>query len=239
MRILAISLIFIFSGSCFAFAQCEGDTCIDVSADQENNQVVITVRKGKPGGSVTTSPKPVPSPTSRKPWIPWLPKPVSTERPKPLAVTKPNPRASSRVRTISGSQLSNQVKKLLPTGTIITQPLGDALVQEPVNFMTTTPQQFTTVIIVLDVPITIHLTPVFTWEFGDGNSQMTKLPGAPYPLALIQNTYRDSGEKIVTLTTTWSGFWRAGALSGPINGAITQQLKKQIQVRPAAVYYKA
>ena len=118
------------------------------------------------------------------------------------------------------------------------QPLGEALVQQPVNFMTNTPQLFTTVIVVLGVPITIHLTPVFEWEFGDGNTLTTKLPGAPYPLALIQNTYTNSGEKNVVLTTRWSGFWRAGALGAPINGAITQKVQKRILVRPGAITYR-
>jgi hypothetical protein len=127
---------------------------------------------------------------------------------------------------------------LLPKGGIITQPLGDALVQQPVNFMTNTPQIFTTVIIVLGVPITIHLTPVFEWDFGDGNKSTTKLPGAPYPLALIKNTYTTSGEKNVLLTTRWSGFWRAGALGAPINGAITQKAQKRILVRPGTITYR-
>ena len=93
-------------------------------------------------------------------------------------------------------------------------------------------------IIVLDVPITIHLTPVFKWDFGDGGSLTTKLPGAPYPLNLIENTYQTVGEKQVTLTTTWNGYWRAGTITAPIKGAIVQSTSKRVFVRPAAITYK-
>lgn len=223
-----------------ANANCEGDTCIDVTADQENNEVVITVKKGRPGSSKTTQPrttKPT-APALRKPWIPWLPKPASATQPRPVTSVKP-PSSKARVKTVAGSQISNQVKRLLPTGSIITQPLGDPLLQEPVNFMTNTPLHFTTVIIVLDVPVTIHLTPTFTWDFGDGNNLTTKLPGAPYPLNLVENTYRSAGLKQISLTTKWSGYWRAGAITAPINGAITQRVQKQIYVRPAALNYRS
>ena len=233
MRILILVVALLLGTMGDASAQCEGDTCIDVSADQSSNQIIITVKKGKDGSSKTSSPKPRVTSTTRKLWIPWLPRPVITSQPRP----RPSISRKPRVRTISGSQITDQVTRLLPTGRIITQPLGDALVREPVNFMTNTPSQFTTVIVVLTVPITIHLTPLFIWDFGDGNSHLTRLPGAPYPLTLIQNTYTSAGEKDVSLTIKWSGFWRAGALSAPINGAITQSVSKSITVRPARTTY--
>lgn len=234
MRFMVIAVVLVFMGSNASVAQCEGNTCIDVSADQDNNQVVITVQKGKSRSSSTRAPQPVATPGLKKPWIPWLPGPASTAKPRP----RPTITVRPKVRIISGSQISDQVKSLLPKGGIITQPLGDALVQQPINFMTNTPQIFTTVIIVLGVPITIHLTPIFEWDFGDGNKSTTKLPGAPYPLALIKNTYKTSGEKSVLLTTRWSGFWRAGALGAPINGSITQKAQKRIMVRPGAITYR-
>ena len=247
MRRIALATLFLLLFPQHGFANCEGDTCIDVSANQESNEVVITVKKGKPGGvkssksnsSSTSAGTSVPKP--RKPWIPWLPKPVTATAPISKATTKPSARpiARPKVKRIAGSQISNQVKRLLPTGSIITQPLADPLLQEPVNFMTNSPLHFTTVIIVLDVPITIHLTPTFTWSFGDGGSYTTKLPGAPYPLSIVEHTYRSPGAKQVTLTTIWSGYWRAGAITAPINGAITQRVEKQIYVRPAAINYRS
>ena len=244
MFVVTLPLILIFTSSHVAYAKCEEDTCIDVSTNQESNEVVITVKKGKPGGTQTTKPSTTSAKTSstpalRKPWIPWLPKPISTAKPKPRNTTDNQSRIRKpRVRTVSSSQISDQVRSLLPKSSIITQPLANILVQQPVNFMTNSPQSFTTVLIVLNVPITIHLTPTFKWEFGDGATKITKLAGAPYPLNLIENTYQSAGSKTVTLTTVWSGYWRAGSMSAPINGVVTQRVEKRIEVYPAKIAYQ-
>ena len=226
LAILVIGFLFVIP---ISHAECQENTCIDVSADQEGKEVVITVKKGKAGSTSTTSPRTRSTSIARKPWIPWLPKPAVTR------VSTPRPRVTSkpRVRTISSSQISDQVRSLLPTGTIITQPLKDSLIHEPVNFMTTVPTNFSTVIVVLRIPIAIHLTALYVWDFGDGNSLVTKFPGAPYPAMLNQHTYKSSGEKRVSLTVRWSGFWSAGAMSAPINGSITQRIEKELTIRPA------
>lgn len=237
MRITLLAILIAISSITNANSACEGETCIDVKADQESNEVVITVKKGKAGRESSTSPKPKPTPKPRvkQPWIPWLPKPVLTNKAVALG---PKPLPKPRVKRISGSQISDQVKSLIPRGEIITQPLDNILVNQSVNFMTNTPMHFTTVLVVLGTPITIHLTPEFSWQFGDGNSYGTRLAGAPYPLMLIENTYRSSGQKRVELTTTWSGFWRAGSLSAPIDGAIVQKVSRQIDVRLAKGVYR-
>jgi len=229
MRRLGILVISFLLVTPISEAECRGNTCIDVSADQEGKEVVITVKKGKVGSSITSSPRARATSTTRRPWIPWLPKPAVTR------VSTPRPRVTSkpRVRTISSSQISDQVRSLLPTGTIITQPLKDPLIHEPVNFMTTVPTNFSTVIVVLRIPITIHLTALYVWDFGDSNSLVTKFPGAPYPAMLNQHTYKSSGEKRVSLTVRWSGFWSAGVMSAPINGSITQRIEKELTIRPA------
>ncbi|KRO54134.1 MAG: hypothetical protein ABR62_04340, partial [Actinobacteria bacterium BACL2 MAG-120820-bin50] len=185
MRITLLAIMILISSITTAYSACEGETCIDVKADQESNEVVITVKKGKAAGEASTSPKPKPTPTIKQPWIPWLPKPVSTSKAVALG---PKPSPKPRVKRISGSQISDQVKSLIPRGAIITQPLDNILVNQSVNFLTNTPLHFTTVLVVLGTPITIHLTPEFLWEFGDGNSYRTRLAGAPYPAMLIENT---------------------------------------------------
>ena len=233
MRVLLLTLALLLTSIPTLHADCEGDTCIDVSADQESNQVVITVKKGKAGTSSTSSPKPRARSTARKLFIPWLPKPVTTAKPRP----RPSLTVKPRVKKISGSQISDQVRSLLPSGLIITQPLDNPLVQEPVNFMTTVPSRFSTVIVVLGIPITIQLSAQYLWDFGDGNTLSTKMQGAPYPLSLIENTYKSSGVRKVTLTVTWSGFWSAGGMSAPIKGGITQTFSRGIEVRPARAIY--
>jgi hypothetical protein len=58
MRITLVAMLIIFSSMNAALGACEGETCIDVKANQESNEVVITVKKGKAGSQVSTTPKP-------------------------------------------------------------------------------------------------------------------------------------------------------------------------------------
>ena len=215
--------------------ECDGDTCIDVSADDENH-LVIKVKKGKPGSSATRAPSPRPTESTirKQPWIPWLPKPVvkATPRPKSTANSKPRVR-KPKVKKISATELAEQVKRMLPSGVILTQPASAALTREPVNFMTSVPSSFQTVIVVLEVPILITLKALYKWEFGDGSSQIAHYPGAPYPAALITHKYGTEGIYEVDLRVTWSGTWRAGTLSGPIKGSITQNFEREISVHNA------
>ncbi len=141
--------------------ECDGETCISVTADDDNH-LIIKVRKGSPGSTSTTSPTPRPSRSStsglRKPWIPWLPKALTSPSPRPTrsasakAVTR-----KPKVRKISSSAIADQVSKMLPNGLIITQPTAGVLVREPVNFITTVPKRFQTVLVVLEIPIHINL----------------------------------------------------------------------------------
>ena len=225
MRTLTAALLLVLVTATTSHVECSGDTCIDVSTDQAGNQVVITVKKGSPGSSSTSSARTRTS-TVKKPWIPWLPKPIATRAPQP----RPKVTSKPRVRTISGNQISDQVKSVLPTGSIITQPLQNILIHEPVNFMTTVPTQFSTVIVALRIPITIYLTALYMWDFGDDHTLITKFPGAPYPAMLNQHSYSATREQQVRLTVRWSGFWSAGTISAPIIGTITQELTKEITV---------
>ncbi len=50
MRITLLAIFILISSITTANSACEGETCIDVKADQESNEVVITVKKGKAGG---------------------------------------------------------------------------------------------------------------------------------------------------------------------------------------------
>ena len=233
-RLLSLTLIVALIFPIGAMAEeCDGDTCIEVSADDDNH-LVIRVKKGKPGSTTTSSPSPNPtSSTYRKhPWIPWLPRPVATPRPKSTKIAKPRVR-KPRVKKISATQLADQVKRMLPSGVILSQPTSAALLREPVNFMTTVPASFQTVIVVLEVPILITLKATYKWEFGDGKSQISHHPGAPYPASLITNRYQEAGEYQVELKVTWSGTWRAGTISGPIKGSITQAFERDLSIHGA------
>ena len=60
---------------------------------------------------------------------------------------------------------------------------------------------------VLDTPVTVRATPAqFSWDFGDGTGPLvTTDPGAPYPEFRVFHVYREPGDYLVQLTTTWSG----------------------------------
>lgn len=243
MKFLACALSFIFlpvtlhAPSLISHAvaeECSGDTCIDVSAD-DNKEIVIKIRKGSPGSTSTSRPRPRATTSTRKTWIPWLPKPrptatSHTSRPR----SSPRPSRAPRVKTISATALADQVRSLIPSGTILTQPATNGLVHEPMNFMTTVPTTFRTVIVLLGVPITLNLRANYSWDFGDGENLTTNNPGAPYPISPITHTYRESGYREVLLTVHWSGTWSAGPMVAPIRGVITQRFSRMLQIHPAA-----
>ncbi len=227
--------------------QCKGGTCIGVTTDEKS--VIITVQKGKPGSIATTKPKPLPSkpipskpplpktskaPVKPKILIPYLPK-VSNPKPKPTpkSTTKPKVTVKPRVKKIKASSLSDQVRQLLPGGAITIQPTNGALRGEPVNFMTSVPNRFQTVLMVLDVPIRIDLRANYIWDFGDGSTISTFSQGAPYPLGTITHSYKSEGAPTVRLLVTWSGTWSSGGISGPINGVIRQNFQESLKVYAA------
>lgn len=212
--------------------ECSGDTCIDVSADA-NDQVLIRVTKGAPGSSSTSQGRDSRRPYIKKPWIPWLPERLNKPRiPRPSS----SPRSSARPRTkkIAATSIEDQVRSLIPSGAILTQPFSNPLVREPVNFLTTVPNTFRTVVIILDIPITLNLRATYFWDFGDGESAFTHNAGAPYPISTITHSYQAPGNQKVALTVRWSGTWSAGPIIAPIRGEITQRFFREITIHPAA-----
>ena len=129
----------------------------------------------------------------------------------------------------------DQVRSAIPRGVIAFQPSSKILVREPIYFRTTVPNRFSTVIVVLDIPIEIDMTATYTWNFGDGGALTTKDPGSHYPLSTIRHSYQRAGEYDLTLGITWSGVWRSGALSGPIRGTINQSLSSVMRIESARV----
>ena len=122
---------------------------------------------------------------------------------------------------------------MLPSGILITQPYAAFLVREPIYFMTTIPEKFETVIVVLDVPVRIKLTAEYKWNFGDGHKVVTDHPGAPYPIGRVRHTYLNPGEKQLSLEVVWTGTWSAGTISGPIKGSMTTEFERKLMIRTA------
>lgn len=210
--------------------ECQGSTCIDVTTDGQQ-EVLITVRKKTPGATTTPRPGISTKPAIKRPWIPWLPKPVIKR------TATPRPRQSPTITRISGSAVMDQVRSLIPRGFIMTQPGQDYLVHQPITFRTNIPPRFVASLVVLRIPIQIELEATYVWSFGDGRSLVTKDPGKPYPMATITNTYAQTGSFTALLEVRWSGIWRAAGISAPINGSIIQRYTHDINVHPALAHF--
>jgi hypothetical protein len=212
-------------------------TCIDVRGDDEN-QLVITVKKARAGSKSTTPGKvvrktsTVKKPEVQAPWIPWLPKPTIKRTTPPETRTQQRSRRP-QVSQISASEVMDQVRSILPTGGIITQPWGSSLLHQPTYFMTSTPEDFRAVVRILGIPISLHLTSSFLWEFGDGEVFSTRSSGTPYPIPTITHIYRSPGEKKIVLKVLWTGSWSAAGVKAPIQGKIHQILSREILVQEA------
>jgi hypothetical protein len=226
-------------------ARCLDKTCVDVfTAD---NQLVITAQKGSQKSPVKSVAKPISKPVVKKPVakpapiikpkvirqrltpIPVISKPIP--KPKTYPAAKPVIKSASKPKKVATASLSDRLIKLLPVGDINYQPSEDPLVNLPVYFWTQTPTRFTALVPILDVVVYVNLTPTFTWSYGDGAFEVTKLAGGAYPIGSITHTYKQAGDYSVNLKITWNGTWMVNGVTTPITGnAITQSISTTLSV---------
>ena len=230
----------------YASASCINKTCVDVfTAD---NQLVITAQKGSQKSPTKVSSKPAPKPIVKKPVAKPAPKPApivkkpvskpiakSVTKPSTKPVTSPSKRPVikqvAKPKKVATASLSDRLIKLLPVGDINYQPTSEPLVNLPVYFWTQTPTRFTALVPILDVVVYVNLTPTFTWSYGDGAMDISKLPGAAYPIGTITHTYKSAGNYQVNLKITWNGTWMVNGVTTPITGnAITQSISTTLSV---------
>ena len=228
-----------------ASARCLDKTCVDVfTAD---NQLVITAQKGSQKQPVKPAAKPISKPVVKKvvakpaPIIrpkvvrqtikpaPVVSKPIT--KPKSAPIKKPVIKSVAKPKKTVTASLSDRLTKLLPAGDINYQPSEDPLVNLPVYFWTQTPTRFTALVPILDVVVYVNLTPTFTWSYGDGAYEVTKLAGGAYPVGSITHTYKQAGNYPVNLKITWHGTWMVNGVTTPITGnAITQSISTTLSV---------
>ena len=244
-QVILISALLLITPT-YASASCINKTCVDVfTAD---NQLVITAQKGSQKPPTKVSSKPAPKPIVKKPVAKPAPKPAPiVKKPisKPIAksVTKPSTKPVTlpskrpvikqvaKPKKVATASLSDRLIKLLPVGDINYQPTSEPLVNLPVYFWTQTPTRFTALVPILDVVVYVNLTPTFTWSYGDGAMDISKLPGAAYPIGTITHTYKQAGNYQVNLKITWNGTWMVNGVTTPITGnAITQSISTTLSV---------
>jgi hypothetical protein len=108
----------------------------------------------------------------------------------------------------------------IPSATIGINPLnGRTLVNLDTIFHTTAGEQEFTVTI-LGQPVTIYAVPVeYTWHHGDGTTQTTTTPGAPYPSKDVTHVYESTGEANPRVDVQYRGEYSiAGGERQPISG---------------------
>lgn len=244
-QVILISTLLLITPT-YASASCINKTCVDVfTAD---NQLVITAQKGSQKPPTKVSSKPAPKPIVKKPVAKPAPKPApivkkpvskpiakSVTKPSTKPVTSPSKRPVikqvAKPKKVATASLSDRLIKLLPVGDINYQPTSEPLVNVPVYFWTQTPTRFTALVPILDVVVYVNLTPTFTWSYGDGAMDISKLPGAAYPIGTITHTYKSAGNYQVNLKITWNGTWMVNGVTTPITGnAITQSISTTLSV---------
>lgn len=244
-QVILISALLLITPT-YASASCINKTCVDVfTAD---NQLVITAQKGSQKPPTKVSSKPAPKPIVKKPVAKPAPKPApiikkpvskpiakSVTKPSTKPVTSPSKRPVikqvAKPKKVATASLSDRLIKLLPVGDINYQPTSEPLVNLPVYFWTQTPTRFTALVPILDVVVYVNLTPTFTWSYGDGAMDISKLPGAAYPIGTITHTYKSAGNYQVNLKITWNGTWMVNGVTTPITGnAITQSISTTLSV---------
>lgn len=89
-------------------------------------------------------------------------------------------------------------------------------------------------------PTTFHvdfkIRPVqFDWTFGDGTSETTSTPGAPYPKLEVTHEYEHIGKATASVTTVWGADYSVnGGKWAPVDGTVTKAgAGVQITIREA------
>lgn len=81
--------------------------------------------------------------------------------------------------------------------------------------------------------VRVVLRPVarWHWDFGDGTSLDTQVPGSRYPDLAVSHVYRTAGTFIVRVTATWTATYTVDG-SGPqaVEGSVTQHAQLAVQV---------
>jgi hypothetical protein len=125
---------------------------------------------------------------------------------------------------VTPGQVLTELRRIgLPSLKARTQPKDKTLVNFDTIFFTT-PHTITRSITLLGQPVQVEATPdSFTWHYGDGDSNTTADPGAPYPSKDITHKYFDAHVTVrPSVDVTYSGRFRVG--DGPwqvIPGTVT------------------
>ena len=104
-----------------------------------------------------------------------------------------------------GSAVSDEFERVIPSSSLTHQPRRGVLPYLPVIFHSSQPSVIPPSEHVINgVSVTLTPRPSWIWEFGDGGSLHTTVPGSTYPDLTVSHTYSRGGRMLVRVTTSWS-----------------------------------
>ena len=193
------------------------------------------IKAHKGSGPVAPKPAMTPKPAPRP-----SPKPTAFRKPRPYVYRPytPRPKKNPAVKKAATS-LADQLTQLIPMHNLYYQPSPTAIAGIPVYLWSDTDPNFSTVVNLLGAAISVALQPSFTFNFGDGSSEVnSSSPGAPYPGGEITHIYAHGGDFPATLRVSWGGQWSVAGIFSPVaGGAIVQNYQQIIHVAPAPTKY--
>lgn len=132
-------------------------------------------------------------------------------------------------------ELTERFERRLPeTGIAATPPRG-VLPYLPVVFDSGQPSVVpATTHQILGREVVLDPHPTWHWEFGDGATMTTDVPGSRYPDLAVSHAYRSGGTMLVRVTTVWTARFTVDGL-GPftVSDPVRQTAQMRIEVGQA------
>lgn len=114
------------------------------------------------------------------------------------------------------ARLREVVTEVVPALRPIHQPADGVLPHLPVIFDARQPAGTTTSgHLIVGLPVTLSVTPRWVWEFGDGESVVSEVPGGRWPDRSVSHSYSHAGAHDVRVRTVWSATYLVDGL-GPL-----------------------
>lgn len=146
----------------------------------------------------------------------------------PICVGPRGPITVERVEEV----VHERFEEAVPAGQVSSQPRTGVLPQLPVVFDSGQPPAMDPIRFLLEGrEVVIHPVPRWAWDFGDGATLGTSVPGSRYPDLTVSHVYRRTGLHEVTVRTTWTASYDvAGIGTFGVPGAIVQEARGTVRV---------
>lgn len=132
--------------------------------------------------------------------------------------------------TVVGLQprVHDRLLRMLPPPEVVFQPDAGAVAQLPVVFDSgQSAAGLSATVDLVGESVSLHATPVWRWDFGDGAAQSTTDHGGRYPHLDVSHVYRASRSYRVRMVTTWAAQFTVDGL-GPF--PVTEPVHQTAQV---------